>query len=110
MRAAVCRKFGTRLDIEDVTIRAAGPGEVLVRIAACAICHSDVAFIDGAWGGQLPAVYGHEAAGIVEDTGTGVTGLAAGEHVVVTLVRSCRRCARCTRVQPSLSASLPPAY
>jgi len=109
MRAAVCRRFGTRLDIEDVTIRAPGPGEVLVRIAACAICHSDVAFIDGAWGGKLPAVYGHEAAGIVEDTGSGVTGLAAGDHVVVTLVRFCGRCARCTRGQPSLCEGLPPA-
>jgi S-(hydroxymethyl)glutathione dehydrogenase / alcohol dehydrogenase len=109
MRAAVCRAFGARLDIEDVTIRAPGPGEVLVRIAACAICHSDVAYIDGAWGGQLPAVYGHEAAGIVEETGTGVGGLAPGDHVVVTLIRSCGRCARCTRDQPSLCEGLPPA-
>lgn len=109
MRAAVCRTFGTRLDIEDLRVRAPGPGEVLVRIAACAICHSDVAFIDGAWGGQLPAVYGHEAAGIVEETGTGVSGLTAGEHVVVTLVRSCGRCARCVRGQPSLCEGLPPA-
>src|SRR5258708_1553960 len=109
MRAAVCRTFGTRLDIEDVTIRGPGPGEVLVRIAACAICHSDVAFIDGAWGGQLPAVYGHEAAGIVEETGTGVSGLAAGEHVGVTLVRSCGQCARCARGQPTLCEGLPPA-
>jgi Zn-dependent alcohol dehydrogenase len=105
----VCRTFGSRLDIEDVTIRGPGPGEALVRIAACAICHSDVAFIDGAWGGQLPAVYGHEAAGIVEETGSGVSGLAAGEHVVVTLVRSCGRCARCAHGQPSLCEGLPPA-
>jgi S-(hydroxymethyl)glutathione dehydrogenase / alcohol dehydrogenase len=109
MRAAVCRTFGAPLDIEDVTIRAPGPGEVLVRIAACAVCHSDVAYIDGAWGGQLPAVYGHEAAGIVAETGSGVGGLAPGDHVVVTLIRSCGRCARCTREQPSICEGLPPA-
>jgi S-(hydroxymethyl)glutathione dehydrogenase / alcohol dehydrogenase len=108
MRAAVCRTFRARLDIEDVTISGPGPGEVLVRIAACAICHSDVAYIDGAWGGQLPAVYGHEAAGIVEETGAGVGVLAPGDHVVVTLIRSCGRCARCTRDQPSLCEGLPP--
>lgn len=109
MRAAVCRRFRTRLAIDDVVIRAPGPGEVLIRIAACAVCHSDVAFIDGAWGGQLPAVYGHEAAGIVAATGSGVTGLAAGQHVVVTLVRSCGQCAGCARGQPTLCQGLAPA-
>jgi Zn-dependent alcohol dehydrogenase len=107
MRAAVCRKFGGPLGIEEVTIRPPGPGEVLVRVAACAICHSDIAFIDGAWGGPLPAVYGHEAAGVVEEAGPGVAGLAEGDHVVVTLIRSCGRCARCLRDQPTLCEGLP---
>ncbi|MBO0806763.1 MAG: alcohol dehydrogenase catalytic domain-containing protein [Actinobacteria bacterium] len=78
MRAAVCRFFGAPLRIEEAAIRPPGPGEVLVRIAACAVCHSDVAFIDGAWGGQLPAVYGHEAADIVEQAGADAGGLSAG--------------------------------
>jgi Zn-dependent alcohol dehydrogenase len=108
-RAAVCRSFGAPLELEDVTVRAPGPGEVLVRLAACAVCHSDVAFIDGAWGGTLPAVYGHEAAGVVEETGERVAGLAAGDHVVVTPVRSCGRCGRCLRGQPTLCEGLPPA-
>jgi len=97
MKAAVCRKFGEPLRIEDVAIAAPGPGEVLVKLAACAICHSDIMFIDGAWGGDLPAVYGHEAAGVVESTGTGVERMAAGDHVVVTLIRSCGHCHYCAQ-------------
>jgi S-(hydroxymethyl)glutathione dehydrogenase/alcohol dehydrogenase len=59
MRAAVCRAFGAPLEIEEVTIAPPGPGEVAVRVEACAICHSDIAYAAGAWGGPLPAVYGH---------------------------------------------------
>ena len=65
MRAAVCRAFGEPLTIEEVTLDPPGPGQVAVRVAACAICHSDITYADGAWGGALPAVYGHEAAGHV---------------------------------------------
>ena len=63
MRAAVCRAFGEPLTIEEVALDPPGPFQVAVRVAACAICHSDIAYADGAWGGALPAVYGHEAAG-----------------------------------------------
>src|SRR5256885_10632128 len=100
MTAAVCRSFGAPLQIEQVTIRPPGRGEVLVRVAACAVCHSDVAFIDGAWGGQLPAIYGHEAAGVVAAAGPGVTGLAAGDPVVGTLIPSCGQCGACARGPP----------
>ena len=109
MRAAVCRSFGAPLGIEEARLRAPGPGEVVVRVAACGICHSDVAFIDGAWGGALPAVYGHEAAGVVAEAGPGAGGLAVGDHVVVTPVRSCGRCARCGRGQPALCEGVAPA-
>ena len=78
-RAAVCRTFGAPLEIETIELREPGPGEVLIRTAACAICHSDISYIDGAWGGDLPAVYGHEAAGVVEAVGSGVTRLKAGD-------------------------------
>jgi S-(hydroxymethyl)glutathione dehydrogenase / alcohol dehydrogenase len=109
MRAAICRSFGAPLQIEDVGIRPPKTGEVLVRIAACAICHSDVAFIDGAWDATLPAVYGHEAAGVVAETGPGTEGLDVGDHVVVTLVRSCGQCWWCRRGQPALCEGLPSA-
>ena len=61
MRAAVCRTFGEPLSIEELAIAAPEAGEVRVRLSACAICHSDIMFADGAWGGDLPAVFGHEA-------------------------------------------------
>src|SRR2546422_191516 len=67
MKAAVCHAFGEPLRVEDVELRGPGLGEVSVQVAACAICHSDVAFMQGAWGGELPAVYGHEAAGVPAD-------------------------------------------
>ena len=100
MRAAVCRAFGAPLTIEEVTLAPPRAGEVRVRVAACAICHSDIAYADGAWGGTLPAVYGHEAAGIVEEVGAGVTHLKPGDHAVVTLIRACGHCPACARGAP----------
>ncbi|MGH9171592.1 MAG: zinc-binding dehydrogenase [Acidimicrobiales bacterium] len=102
MKSAVCHSFGAELEVEDVAIRRPDSDEVLVSIAACAICHSDVAFIEGAWGGTLPAVYGHEAAGIVEEVGADVAGLRRGDRVVVTLMRSCGKCQRCLQSRPAL--------
>jgi S-(hydroxymethyl)glutathione dehydrogenase / alcohol dehydrogenase len=99
MKAAVCREFKQPLAIEEVDLAAPRAGEVRVRIAACAICHSDLLAMDGAWGGELPAVYGHEAAGVVEEVGAGVGRLGPGEHVVVTLLRSCGHCYFCTTDQ-----------
>ena len=95
MKAAVCHEFGQPLAIEEVDLAAPAAGEVRVDIKACAICHSDIHFAEGAWGGVLPAVYGHEAAGVVSAVGDGVQHLAPGDHVVVTLVRSCGRCPCC---------------
>jgi Zn-dependent alcohol dehydrogenase len=102
LKAAVCRQFGKPLAVEDVEIRGPEIGEVKVKLAACAICHSDIHYMEGAWGGRLPAVYGHEAAGIVEKTGPGVALVKPGDHVVVTLIRSCGRCYYCVRGQPNM--------
>ena len=99
-KAAVCRAFGAPLIIETVEVAAPGAGEVLIRTAASAICHSDVFFIDGAWGGELPAVYGHEAAGVVEAVGPGVSRVNVGDHVVATLIRNCGFCPACAEGAP----------
>jgi Zn-dependent alcohol dehydrogenase len=99
-RAAVCRTFGAPLAIEEVELADPGPGEIRVRIAACAICHSDIFFIDGDWGGELPAVYGHEAAGVIEAIGPGVRRLKVGDPVVATLIRSCGGCPSCAGGAP----------
>jgi len=99
-RAAVCRAFGKPLTVETVELAEPNAGEVLIRTAACAICHSDIFYIDGAWGGELPAVYGHEAAGVVEAVGAGVTRLKPGDHVVATLIRNCGFCPACAEGAP----------
>ncbi len=95
MKAAVCREFGAPLNIEEVAIGDPAAGEVRVHVAACAICHSDIACLDGAWGGPLPTIFGHEAAGTVVEVGEGVASIAPGARVVVTLVRSCGSCFYC---------------
>lgn len=100
MKAAVCREFGQPLAIEELEIDPPGPGEVRVRVAAVAICHSDVHLIRGDWGGELPVVAGHEAAGVVEQLGEGVASVQPGDRVVVSLLRSCGRCFFCTGGQP----------
>lgn len=102
MKAAVCRAFGEPLEIEELALDSLQEGEVLVRLKACAICHSDVSLVDGDWGGSLPSVYGHEAAGIVEEVGPGVDGLEPGARVVVSLLRSCAHCFFCERGEPHL--------
>jgi Zn-dependent alcohol dehydrogenase len=102
MKAAVCRAFGGPLEIEDVELSAPGTGEALVRVAACGVCHSDVHYLDGDWGGPLPAVYGHEAAGTVEAVGPGIAAFQPGDRVVVHPVRSCGRCFYCDRGAPQM--------
>ncbi len=100
MRAAVCREFGKPLTVEELDLAPPQGSEIRARVGACAICHSDILLIDGAWGGALPAVFGHEAAGVVAEVGPLVTGLQPGDHVVVTLIRSCGNCVFCTAGQP----------
>lgn len=99
--AAVCHAFGTPLVIEKVHLRAPEAGEVQVDIAAVAICHSDISYAEGGWGGTLPAVYGHEAAGRVSAIGAGVTGFDLGDPVVVTLIRACGHCTPCATGRPT---------
>ena len=101
IKAAVCHQFGNPLVIENVRLRAPVAGEVEVALQAVAICHSDISYAEGAWGGSLPAVYGHEAAGQVTSVGEGVQGLAEGDPVVVTLIRSCGQCPSCAAGRPT---------
>lgn len=97
MKAAVCYAFGQPLAVEDIAIDRPHAGEVKVRIAATAICHSDIHLLRGEWPGQLPIVAGHESAGVVEEIGEGVTGVRPGDRVVVSLLRSCGECFHCRR-------------
>jgi len=97
MKAAVCNAFGQPLAIEDIDIERPHAGEVKVRIAATAICHSDIHLLRGEWPGELQIVAGHESAGTVEDIGDGVTRVKPGDRVVVSLLRSCGACFHCKR-------------
>ena len=104
MKAALCNDFNAPLTVTEVTIAPPRKGEVEVTLAACAICHSDLHFIEGAWGGSLPAVYGHEAAGYVTGLGDGVGHYQLGQPVLVTLIRACGTCACCADGRPAICA------
>ena len=109
-RAAVLREIGMPapyaqsrpLEIEDVELDPPGPGEVLLRVKAAGLCHSDLSVIDGNRPRPMPMVLGHEAAGVIEETGPGVTGLVRGDHVVAAFVPSCGHCRPCTTGRPAL--------
>ena len=100
VQAAVCRSFDAEMQVETLHLRAPQTGEVEISLEACAICHSDISFAEGAWGGTLPAVFGHEAAGRIAAVGPGVRGLSVGDFVVVTLIRACGTCPSCGSGMP----------
>jgi S-(hydroxymethyl)glutathione dehydrogenase / alcohol dehydrogenase len=95
MKAAVLIEPGKPLEIEDVVIAKPGPHEVLIRTAACGLCHSDLHFIEGSYPHPLPAVPGHEAAGIVEAVGSEVRTVKVGDAVVTCLSAFCGHCEFC---------------
>ena len=108
MKAAVCYEFGKPLVIEEIEIDPPRTGEVKVKLASCAICYSDIHYMEGAWGGTLPAVYGHEAAGIVEEAGPGVSQAKPGDRVVVSLQRACGCCFFCAQGDPNMCETVFP--
>ncbi|QRQ84629.1 Zn-dependent alcohol dehydrogenase [Cupriavidus oxalaticus] len=95
MKAAVLHQPKTPLVIEDVAIGKPGPREVLVRTAAVGVCHSDLHFLDGAYPYPMPAVLGHEAAGVVEQVGAEVRTVRPGDHVITCLSAYCGHCEHC---------------
>ncbi|MAM62317.1 Zn-dependent alcohol dehydrogenase [Maritimibacter sp. UBA3975] len=100
IKAAVCHEHGQPLVIEEISIRPPEAGEIEVDIHAVAICQSDISFAEGGFGGPVPAVYGHEAAGKITKVGPNVQGLAEGDTVVVTLIRACGHCPSCETARP----------
>jgi S-(hydroxymethyl)glutathione dehydrogenase / alcohol dehydrogenase len=102
MKAAVCYEFGKPLVIEDLDIRPPAAGEVKIKNAFTAICHSDIHLIRGTLPFPPPVVAGHETAGWVEEVGEGVAGLHKGDPVVVSLLTSCGECLMCTTGRPNL--------
>jgi S-(hydroxymethyl)glutathione dehydrogenase/alcohol dehydrogenase len=97
MRAAVLRRENEPFTIEDVELAAPGPGEVEVRLAAAGVCHSDWNVVTGATTNPLPAVLGHEGAGVVVSVGEGVEAIGEGDHVVLSWLPACGHCFYCRR-------------
>ncbi len=98
MQAAVLRKLGTPLEIETLPIPEPGPGEILIKVVACGVCHSDLHAVDGDWtpGPVLPLIPGHEVAGTVAGLGAGVAGFKIGERVGVPwMFSACGACEFC---------------
>jgi len=96
MRAAVLEEFGKPLVVQEVELADPGPGEALIRLVACGVCHTDLYTASGVDpSGYAPTVLGHEGAGVVEAVGDGVESLTVGDHVVTLFSPQCRECAHC---------------
>ncbi len=110
IKAAVLRHVGVEapyersrpLVIEELELDPPGPGEVLVKIAAAGLCHSDLSVISGVRPRPMPMALGHEAAGVVAELGAGVDDLALGDHVVMVFMPSCGHCLPCAEGRPAL--------
>ncbi|HEY2662622.1 MAG TPA: Zn-dependent alcohol dehydrogenase [Caulobacteraceae bacterium] len=105
MKAAVLRQVKTPLEIEDVQINKPGPHEVLIRTVAAGVCHSDLHFYEGSYPYPLPAVLGHESAGVVEQVGSEVRTCKPGDHVITCLSAFCGHCEHCLTGHMSLCIS-----
>jgi S-(hydroxymethyl)glutathione dehydrogenase/alcohol dehydrogenase len=102
MKAAVLRETGRPFSIEDIEIDPPKENEVLVRVVASGICHSDYSVMHGVLRSPMPVVLGHEGAGIVEEVGPGVSHVKAGDPIVASLTPSCGTCPMCLEEKPYL--------
>ena len=107
MRAAVLERFGEPLAVQEVELAEPRDGEVLVRLAACGVCHTDLYTASGADpSGYAPTVLGHEGAGVVERVGDGVSSVVPGDHVVTLFSPQCRECVHCRDPRTNLCLAI----
>ncbi len=107
MRAAVLEEFGEPLVVQEVDLAEPKRGEVLVRLEACGVCHTDLYTASGADpSGYAPTVLGHEGAGVVEKVGADVSSLAVGDHVVTLFSPQCRECTHCLDERTNLCTAI----
>jgi NDMA-dependent alcohol dehydrogenase len=104
-RAAVLFEAGQKLEVRELDVQDPGPGEVRIEMVAGGVCHSDLHVMTGHLSAPLPAILGHEGAGIVSDVGAGVTSVRPGDHVIPLWRLSCGECAYCTGGRPALCAA-----
>ncbi|MFI1169815.1 S-(hydroxymethyl)mycothiol dehydrogenase [Streptomyces sp. NPDC020801] len=100
VRAVVARQKGAPVSVETVLVPDPGPGEALVRVQACGVCHTDLHYREGGIGDEFPFLLGHEAAGVVEAVGEGVTDVAPGDFVVLNWRAVCGKCRACRKGRP----------
>jgi len=107
IRAAVLERFGEPLEVQELDLAGPRAGEVLVRLEACGVCHTDLFTASGADpSGYSPTVLGHEGAGVVEAVGEAVRDLAVGDHVVTLFSPQCRECAHCLDPRTNLCLAI----
>ena len=102
VRAAVLWEMGRPLEVVELELEPPGPGELLVKVGAAGLCHSDLSVIDGSRPRVMPMALGHEAAGEVVSVGEGVSDFAPGDHVVLAFVPACGECGPCRAGRPAL--------
>lgn len=102
VQAALSRGVGIPLEVRPIELVPTGPNQVLVRIVASGVCHSDLSVRNGSLPFMFPTVLGHEGSGVVEEVGSAVTRVEPGDHVVLTWIPACRRCFWCLAGQPML--------
>ena len=102
VRGVISRKKSLPVEVVDIVIPDPGPGEVVVDIAACGVCHTDLTYREGGINDEFPFLLGHEAAGTVESVGAGVTNVEPGDFVVLNWRAVCGRCRACKRGRPHL--------
>ena len=102
VRGVISRKKGEPVEVVDVVIPDPGPGEVVVDIQACGVCHTDLTYREGGINDEYPFLLGHEAAGVVESVGEGVTHVQAGDFVILNWRAVCGQCRACKRGRPHL--------
>jgi S-(hydroxymethyl)glutathione dehydrogenase/alcohol dehydrogenase len=107
IRAAVLEEFGAPLAVQELELAEPKAGEVLVRLVACGVCHTDLYTASGADpSGYAPTVLGHEGAGVVERVGAGVSSVAPGDHVVTLFSPQCRECVHCLSPRTNLCLAI----
>src|SRR4051812_15955102 len=107
IRAAVLEEFGQPLVVQDVDLAGPKAGEVLVRLHACGVCHTDLYTASGADpSGYAPCVLGHEGAGVVEAVGEGVSSVRPGDHVVTLFSPQCPECVHCVPPKTNLCMAI----
>ncbi len=100
VQGVIARAKGAPVELVEITIPDPGPGEAVVRIAACGVCHTDLHYREGGIGDEFPYLLGHEAAGVVESVGEGVTDVEPGDYVILNWRAVCGRCRSCSRGRP----------